>query len=164
MWYTCSIHIDLKWFFHFIQYLWNELCVLRHKEFQKYRMKWKLISDSFYHMLNSQKREKNEVFLPILQRNTRQLLDVIYKSWKNTSDQVWVPSVCVNVWKIELCPFWNLEYWKYTVFRIFSYMLWHIELKFCIWLYYTVLQIKFECRQFVSMFVGVAPLLELIIL
>ena len=27
-------------------------------------------------------------------------------------------------------------------------MLWHIELKFCIWLCFTVLQIKFECRQF----------------
>ena len=27
-------------------------------------------------------------------------------------------------------------------------MLWHIELKFCIWLCFTVLQINFECRQF----------------
>ena len=27
-------------------------------------------------------------------------------------------------------------------------MHWHIELKFCIWLCFTVLQIKFECRQF----------------
>ena len=41
----------------------------------------------------------------------------------------------------ELCPFWNLEYWKYTVFRTFSYMLWHIELKFCIRLCFTLLQI-----------------------
>ena len=38
---------------------------------------------------------------------------------------------------------------------LFSYMLWHIELKFCIWLCSTVLHIKFECRQFASMFVGV---------
>ena len=113
----------------------------------------------------------------------------------------------------ELCPFWNLQYWKYTVFRtflqhaliywaeilnmtlvyctkdqvpvsslcvnfcgsyapfgtyntgntqfsaIFSYMFWHIELKFCTWLCYTVLQIKFECRQFPSSFVRVMPLL-----
>ena len=43
-------------------------------------------------------------------------------------------------------------------------MLWHIELKFCIWLCFTVLQIKFECRQFALMFVGVMPLLELRIL
>ena len=67
----------------------------------------------------------------------------------------------------ELCPFWGLEYWKYTVFRtLFSYMLWHIALKFCIWLSFTVhvLHIKFECRQFASIFVGVMPLLDLRIL
>ena len=40
-------------------------------------------------------------------------------------------------------------------------MLWHIELKFCIWLCFTVLQIKIECRKFPSIFVGVMPLLEL---
>ena len=40
-------------------------------------------------------------------------------------------------------------------------MFWQIELKFCIWLRYTVLQIKFECRQFASIFVRVMPLLEL---
>ena len=64
----------------------------------------------------------------------------------------------------ELCPVWNLEYWKYTVSALFSFMLWHIELKFCIWLCFTVLQIKFDCHQFAFMFVGVMPLLELRIL
>ena len=39
-------------------------------------------------------------------------------------------------------------------------MLWYIELKFCIWLCLTILQIKFHCRQFASIFVGVMPLLE----
>ena len=107
-----------------------------------------------------------------------------------------VVNLCQFLW--ELCPFWNLEYWKYTVFHtflqhaltywaeilhmtffycttdqvrvsticvnfcgsyapfgtsntgntqfsaLFSYILWHIELKFCIWLSFTVLQIKFE--------------------
>ena len=43
-------------------------------------------------------------------------------------------------------------------------MLRHIELKFCIWLCFNVLQIKFECRLFPSIFVGVLPLLELRIL
>ena len=47
---------------------------------------------------------------------------------------------------------------------LFSYMLWHIELNFCTWLCSNVLQIKFECRQFASSFVGVMPLLELRIL
>ena len=44
---------------------------------------------------------------------------------------------------------------------LFSYMLWHIELKFCIWLCFYVLQIKFECRHFASIFEGVIPLFEL---
>ena len=43
-------------------------------------------------------------------------------------------------------------------------MLWHIEMKFCIWLGFTVLQIKFECRRFASIFMGVMPLVELRIL
>ena len=43
---------------------------------------------------------------------------------------------------------------------LFSYMLWHIELKFCIWFCFTVLQIKLECCQFALIFVGVMPLLE----
>ena len=33
-----------------------------------------------------------------------------------------------------------------------SYTIWHIELKFCIWLCFTVPQIKFECHQFPSIF------------
>ena len=37
-------------------------------------------------------------------------------------------------------------------FAFFSYMLWHIELKFCTWLSFNVLRIKFECRHFVSIF------------
>ena len=114
----------------------------------------------------------------------------------------------------ELCPFCNLQYWKYTVFRtfllyaltysaeilhmtllycttdqvtvlsicvkfcwsyapfgtyntgnkqfstLFSYMLWHIELKFCTWLYFTEIQTNCKCRHFASIFVGVMPLLE----
>ena len=44
---------------------------------------------------------------------------------------------------------------------LFSYMRWHIELKFCTWLSFTVLQIKFECRHFASIFEGVMPLCEL---
>ena len=48
---------------------------------------------------------------------------------------------------LELCPFWNLKYCKYTVFRTFLlHALTYWE--FCIWLCFTVLQIKFECRQF----------------
>ena len=45
-----------------------------------------------------------------------------------------------------------------------SYMLWHIEFKFCIWLCFNVPQSKFECGHFASIFVGVMPLCELRIL
>ena len=47
---------------------------------------------------------------------------------------------------------------------LFSYMLSNTELKFCIWLCFNVLQIKFQCLRFPSIFVGVIPLLELRIL
>ena len=57
-----------------------------------------------------------------------------------------------------LCPSVRLSVRPFST--LFSYMLWHIELKFCTWLCFTVLQIKFECRQFPSIFVGVMPLLE----
>ena len=80
----------------------------------------------------------------------------------NYISSVSVVNLCQFLW--DLCPFWNLEYWKYTVSAFFSYMLWHIELKFCIWLCFALLQIKFECHQFASILVGVMPLLELRIL
>ena len=48
------------------------------------------------------------------------------------------------------CPSLRLSV---TVFRIFSYMLWHIELKICMSLSSYEHLIKFECRQFPSIFV-----------
>ena len=38
---------------------------------------------------------------------------------------------------------------------LFSYMLWHIDLKFCVSLYFYARKIKFECHQFPSLFTGV---------
>ena len=38
---------------------------------------------------------------------------------------------------------------------LFSYMLWHIDLKFCASLYFYARKIKFECHQFPSLFAGV---------
>ena len=38
---------------------------------------------------------------------------------------------------------------------LFSYMLWHIFLKFCVSLYFYARKIKFECHQFPSLFAGV---------
>ena len=62
---------------------------------------------------------------------------------------------------VGVMPLLELKLLEIQFSALFSYMLWHIELKFCIWLCFTVLQIKFECRQFPSIFVGVMPLLEL---
>ena len=38
---------------------------------------------------------------------------------------------------------------------LFSFMLWHIDLKFCVSLYFYARKIKFECHQFPSLFAGV---------
>ena len=65
------------------------------------------------------------------------------------------PSIFVGV-----MPLLELRILKIQFSALFSYTLWHIELKFCIWLCFTVLQIKFQCCQFPSIFVGVMPLLE----
>ena len=43
--------------------------------------------------------------------------------------------------------------------HFFSYMLWHIDLKFCVSLYFYARKIKFECHQFPSLFAGVMLLL-----
>ena len=53
------------------------------------------------------------------------------------------------------------QFLKKQFSAFFSNMLWHIELQFCIWLCFTVLQIKLECCLFASIFVGVIPPLEL---
>ena len=72
-------------------------------------------------------------------------------------------SICVNFCR-SYAPFWTKNTGNTQFSVLFFYMFWHIELKFCIWLCFTVLQFKFECRQFASIFVRVMPLLELRIL
>ena len=73
-----------------------------------------------------------------------------------TSDQVRVSSLCVNFCG-SYAPFGTYNTGNTQFSALFSYVLWHIELKFCTWFCYTVLQIKFECRQFPSSFVRVMP-------
>ena len=76
-----------------------------------------------------------------------------------TTVQVWVSTISVNFcWSYAPFGTYNTENTQFSA--LFSYTLWHIELKFCIWLCFTVLQIKFQCCQFPSIFVGVMPLLE----
>ena len=77
-----------------------------------------------------------------------------------TTDQVRVSSLCVNFWK-SYASLWTKNIGNVQFSTLFSYMRWHIELKFCIWLCFNVLQITFECRPFASIFEGVMPLFEL---
>ena len=77
-----------------------------------------------------------------------------------TTDQVRMLSICINSCG-SYAPFGTSNTENSQFSALFSYMLWHIELKCCIWLCFTILHIEFECRQFASIFVGVMPLLEL---
>ena len=77
-----------------------------------------------------------------------------------TTDQIRVSPFCLNFLR-SFASFWTENTGNTQFSALFSYMLWHNELKFCIWLRFNVLQIKFECRQLASIFVGVMPLLEL---
>ena len=79
-----------------------------------------------------------------------------------TTDQVWVSLICVNFCG-SYAPFWNLEYWKYTVFRTFllhPLTYWaeslHITLFFC-----TTDQVWVSS---ICVYFGVMPLFELRIL
>ena len=81
------------------------------------------------------------------------------RSWEDKLKCVKILSV-KDHYSAKICRTWIISPHS----ALFSYMLWHIELKFCIWLCFTVLQIKFECCQFASIFVGVMPLFELRIL
>ena len=79
---------------------------------------------------------------------------------KCNTDQVRVTSLCFNFWR-GYASLWTQNIRNVQFSALFSYMLWHIELKFCIWLCFNVLQIKFECRHFSSIFEGVMLLCKL---
>ena len=74
-----------------------------------------------------------------------------------TTDQGRVSSICVSFYRSH-SPFGTKNTENTQFSALFSIMLWHIELKFCKYLCFTVVQINFEFRQFSSFFVGVMPL------
>ena len=82
-----------------------------------------------------------------------------------TTEQVWGPSFCLKFCR-SYAPFetYNTGNTQYSTLSLFSYMIGHIELKFCLWTCLTVLQITFECCQFATILIEVMPLLELRIL
>ena len=107
---------------------------------------------------------RQPVFHIFLQHALTHWAEILHMTlFKCTTDQVWVSSICINLCG-SYTPFGTSTTENTQFSAFFSNMLWHIELKFCIWLCCTVLQIKFECRQFASIFMGVMPLLELRIL
>ena len=77
-----------------------------------------------------------------------------------TSEQVRVSYFWVNFWR-SYASFGTQNIGNTQISPVSSCMLWHIELKFCTWLCFNVLQIKFECHHFASIFEGVMPLCEL---
>ena len=74
-----------------------------------------------------------------------------------------MPSISVTFCR-SYAPFYLQTLTNMQFSALFSYMLWHIKFKFCIWLCFNVPQSKFEYRHFASIFVGVMPLCELRIL
>ena len=71
-----------------------------------------------------------------------------------TTEQVRVSSLCINFWK-SYASFGTQNIGNSQFSAVFSCMLWHIELKFCTWLCFNMLQSKFECCHFASIFEGV---------
>ena len=74
-----------------------------------------------------------------------------------------LPGTWSHLWftGVHECPPWcSIVGATVTMHQFFCILHWHIELKFYTWLCLNVLQIKFECRQFPSIFVGVKLLLE----
>ena len=58
-----------------------------------------------------------------------------------TTDQVRVLSLCVNIWR-SYASLWTLNIGNVQFSALFSHMLSHIELKFCIWLCFNVIQMS----------------------
>ena len=76
-----------------------------------------------------------------------------------TTDQFQVLSICINFGR-SYVPLGTKNTGNKEFSALFFYMLWHIKLKFKIWLYLFVLQIKFDCHQFSTIFVEVMPIME----
>ena len=77
-----------------------------------------------------------------------------------TADQVWASSISVN-FSWELCPFWNVKYWKYTVFRTFLLhpLTYWVEILHLTLFYCTTDQVRLSSIS-VNFSLGVMPLLE----
>ena len=76
---------------------------------------------------------------------------------------IWMLCISLNFCRrYALCEV-RIIYWsKYCTqfFAVFFCMLWHIEMKFCVWACFNQFKIKFVWHNFMLFFVGVMPLLN----
>ena len=99
--------------------------------------------------------------LPLLKIAITHLLYFLYARLQTGRIMVWwCPSVRPSV-RPGLRPSVRPSVRPSQFSALFSYMLWYIELKFCLSLYYNARKSKFECHQFPSIFDGVMPLFNL---
>ena len=75
------------------------------------------------------------------------LLDFLYARLQTGRIMVW--------WCPSVRPFLRPSVRPSQFSALFSHMLWHIDLKFCVSLYFYARKIKFEYHQFPSLFAGV---------
>ena len=118
---------------------------IRRRLLQNYCAKWFRTSKKLLNVL--------DMYLHNLYSRPHQVNVFLYAGLQTWHVMVWWYMSVSSSWSPGLHP-------SVRLIRpppIFSYMFLHIELKFGIWLSFTVLQIKFECRQFAYFFLGVMP-------
>ena len=97
------------------------------------------------------------VFHTFLQHALRYWAKILHMTlFYCTTDQVRVSSISVK-FCASYAPFVTYNTGNTLFSALYSYILWPIELKLCIRLCFTVLQIKFECCQFASIFWELCP-------
>ena len=65
-------------------------------------------------------------------------------------------ALCINFWR-SYASLWTENIGNVQFSALLSYMLWDIEMKFCIWLWFNVLQIKFKRRYSATVWLSVRP-------
>ena len=139
---TLLWHIELK----FCTWLCYTVLQIKFECCQFASILWELCP--FWNLEN----RKYTVFLTFLQHALTYWAEILHMTlFYCTTDQVRVSSISIK-FCASYAPFVNYNTGNTQFSALFSYMLWHIQLKFCTWLCYTVLQIKFECCQFASIF------------
>ena len=98
--------LSWKFAYYFFLYYRSSLSVVKLRLFR---------SNASFRTLNT----VNTVFCTFLLRALTYWAEILHKTlFYCTTGQHRSASMGINFW-LEQCPFWDLEYWKYTVFRTF---------------------------------------------